>query len=84
MSPFFPTSLEDGLIIQLDSDTTLRFDGPTRVFVDKADLVFEGFGEAMLRWKSYGGEANAPYVEKRYSSGQIRLAAPIGTVVTIS
>jgi len=64
------------LIIHLSYDTTLTFDHPHRVFVDeKSELVFEGFDEAILRWKYYGG---AEYCERRYGSGQVRLVPPLG------
>lgn len=74
---------DDALVLRLSDDTTLRFDGPGRVFVENSDLVFESFRQATLRWRHYGGGPDAPYYEKRYDSGQIRLAAPIGTTVTI-
>lgn len=77
-------SLENSLVIQLSEDTTLRFDGPGRVFVENSDLVFDGFGRATLRWKHYGGSEDTPYHERTYEEGQVRLAAPVGTKIEIT
>lgn len=73
----------DGLVVELTDNTTLRLDRPGRVFVENSDLVFDGYAWATLRWKHYGGGPDAPYHEKRYDSGQVRLAAPVGTVVDL-
>ncbi len=67
-------------MIRLSEDTTLRFDGPGRVFVENSDLVFDGFRQATLRWKHYG-RPDAPYSERTYEEGQVRFAAPIGTTI---
>ena len=76
-------SLDDALVVRLSEDTTLRFDGPGRVFVENSDLVFDGFRQATLRWKHYGGGDDAPYHERTYCEGQVRLAAPIGTKIDL-
>lgn len=76
-------SLKNSLVIGLSEDTTLCFDGPGRVFVENSDLVFDGFRQATLRWKHYGGGEGAPYHERTYWEGQIRLAAPIGTKIDL-
>jgi len=76
-------SVENSLVIHLSEDTTLRFDGPGRVFVENSDLVFDGFRQAALRWKHYGGGEKAPYHERTYEEGQVRLAAPIGTTINL-
>jgi hypothetical protein len=76
-------SLENSLVIRLSADTTLRFDGAGRVFVENSDLVFDGFRQATLRWRHYGGGEDAPYHELTYCEGQVRLAAPIGTKVDL-
>jgi len=84
--PFFVEdvqSLDDALVVRLSEDTTLRFDGPGRVFVENSDLVFDGFRQATLRWKHYGGGDDAPYHERTYCEGQVRLAAPIGTKIDL-
>ncbi len=75
--------LDDVLIINLSEDTTLRIDGPGRVFIENSDLVFDGFRQATLRWKHYGGGEHAPYHERTYEEGQVRLAAPIGTTINL-
>jgi hypothetical protein len=75
---------DDGVMIQLTDDTMLRIDGPGRAFVENSDLVFDGFRQATLRWKHYGGGEDAPYHERTYEKGQVRLAAPIGTKVDLS
>lgn len=79
--------LDDALVVRLSEDTTLRFDGPGRVFVENDKwnswLVFEGYEQATLRWKHYGGGEDAPYHERTYEEGQVRLAAPIGTQIDL-
>ena len=83
-------SLEDvhavgnSLVIRLSEDTMLAFDHPGQAFIENSELVFDGFGQATLRWKHYGGGPNAPYHEKRYESGQVRLVPPPGTTVVLS
>jgi hypothetical protein len=71
--------LGDALVVQLSEETTLRFDGPGRVFVEDSDLVFDGFRRATIRWRDYGGGRDLPYHERIYDVGQVRLAAPTGT-----
>lgn len=71
------------LDICFDSETLLRFDHPGRVFVENSELVFDGYRQATLRWKHYGGGADAPYHEKRYTDGQVRLVPPVGTTVSL-
>jgi hypothetical protein len=73
----------DGLVIRLSEDTTLLFDRPGRVFVEDSELVVDGYKQATLRWKHYGGGPDALYHEKSYDSGQVRLAPPVGTTVSI-
>lgn len=70
---------DDHLVIHLSQDTKLTFDRPGRVFVENSDLVFDGYRKATLCWKDYGGGEDAPYHQKFYDHGQIRLAAPLGT-----
>jgi hypothetical protein len=77
-------SHENSLAIYLSEDTILRFDGTGRVFVENSDLVFDGFRQATLRWKHYGGGEDSLYHERTYEEGQVRLAAPIGTKIEIS
>lgn len=76
-------AIEDALAIRLSEDTTLRFEGPGRVFVENSDLVFDGFRQATLSWRQYGGGEDAPYCQQTYREGQVRLAAPIGTKVEL-
>jgi hypothetical protein len=72
--------LDDVLVIHLSEETTLSIARPRRGYVQESQLVFEDYDYAVLRWKHYGG---TEYHEKRFDSGQVRLAPPIGTTVTV-
>ena len=69
------------LTIRLSENTTLTFDQARRVHVENSDLVFGDFRRATLRWRHYGGGTDAPYYERSYEQGEVRLAAPLGTTV---
>lgn len=71
------------LLLKMDADTSLCIEDPASVRVDNSDLVFDGFRQATLRWKHYGGDETAPFYERVYEQGQVRLAAPIGTTVNV-
>ncbi|MHB1530433.1 MAG: hypothetical protein ACYCXT_13635 [Acidiferrobacteraceae bacterium] len=75
--------LGESLVIQMSEDTTLRLEHPKRAYVEKSELIFDGYGQAVLRWKHYGGGPDAPYHEKNYGSGQVRLVPPFGTKVLL-
>ena len=74
---------DEALDIHFDSNTVLHFDRPGRAFVENSELVFDGFQQATLRWRHYGGGPDAPYHEKRYTAGQVRLVPPVGTTVLL-
>ena len=75
--------LGESLAIRLHEDTTLTIDHPDRVLIENSALVFDGFQQATLRWRHYGGGPAAPYHEKRYTTGQVRLVPPLGTTVLL-
>lgn len=76
-------ALDDALLVRLSEETALHFDRPGRVFVENSELVFDGFQQATLRWRHYGGGPDAPHHEKRYTAGQVRLVPPVGTTVLL-
>ena len=73
-------ALGESLVIQMSEDTTLTIDHPKLIYVEKSELIFDSFGQAVLRWKHYGGRE---YHERRYSSGQVRLVPPVGATVSL-
>jgi hypothetical protein len=85
-SIFFLEDIEtatDHLVLKLSEGTTLSFVELDRAIVKNSELVFQGFSEVIVRWKHYGGGANAPVYEKRYNCGEVRLVPPIGTTIKL-
>lgn len=72
------------LIVRLTNDTTLEFKKLARVLILNSQLVFDGYEQATLRSPHYGGGPDAPYREKQYDYGQVRLAPPVGTTVELA
>ena len=70
----------DVLTVYLSEDTSLVFIRLERVYIDKSELVFDGFRGCSFRWKEYGGVQNQ---ERNYDTGQVRLVPPFGTTVML-
>lgn len=71
---------KDMLVVHLSEDTTLSIAHPRCGYVENSELVFEDYDHVTFRWKDYGG---TEHHEKHFESGQVRLAPPIGTIVTV-
>jgi len=71
---------DDSFVVILSEGTKLVVKKPKQVYVENSQLVIEGYEEATLRWKHYGGTDER---ELRYSDGQIRFVPPVGTVVSL-
>lgn len=71
---------DEALTVCLSQSTSLIFERLQRVYVEDSDLIFEGFGTCVLRWKEYGGTGIR---ERRVDAGQVRLVAPVGKSVKL-
>jgi hypothetical protein len=74
-------TINDGsLNICLDEGLSITFADPGRVWVNKSELIFDGFKNLRFTWGEGGGKIH----EEKYDSGSVRFVPPVGTIVTIA
>jgi hypothetical protein len=71
---------DDAIVLRLSQEAVLRLTRPRRAFVERAELVVDGYDDATFEWKDAGGVACHT---KNFTSEQVRFVPPIGPNIIV-